>query len=291
LKSLVANEHFKVHFIGLIRLVRPKQWIKNAFVLAPLVFSGQFFVQSQLKNAFIAMLLFCLASSVTYILNDLQDIESDRCHPKKSKSRPLASGVVSKTSAVLLLLFLSAALALGWFVMPQVFMVIISYLILNLAYTFVLKHKPVLDIFTISLGFVLRVYAGGVALDVPVSSWMFITTLCLALFLASVKRRQELINIGSDSRKTLEGYSLPLMDFYSQVSSIATLIFYSMYVMSVRAELALTIPIVIFGIYRYWFLVDRTGVGESPTDVLFEDQQMAITVLLWVIVSCWLIWN
>ena len=164
--------------LGLIKLMRPKQWVKNCFVLAPLVFSGAFLDAGAVSHALLAMLLFCIASSATYIINDMHDIESDRRHPKKSKTRPLAAGIVSVPAALILLAALYAALAWGWFVAPKVVMVIAAYLVLNLAYTFVLKHQPVVDIFTIAIGFVLRVYAGAMALEVPVSSWMFITTLC-----------------------------------------------------------------------------------------------------------------
>ena len=167
--------------LGLIKLIRPKQWVKNGFVLAPLVFTGAFLDAGAINHALQAVLLFCVASSATYIINDIHDIESDRRHPHKSKSRPLAAGIVSVPAALVLLAVLYAVLVWGWFITPKVVMVIIAYLVLNLAYTYVLKHQPVVDIFTIAIGFVLRVYAGAMALDVPVSSWMFITTLCLAL--------------------------------------------------------------------------------------------------------------
>ena len=171
---------------GLIKLMRPKQWVKNGFVLAPLVFSGEFLDLDAIGHALWAMLLFCVASSATYVINDMHDIERDRRHPKKSQSRPLAAGVVPVSAALFLLAGLYAVLLGAWFVVPKVLGVIAAYLVLNLAYTFVLKHQPVVDIFTIAIGFVLRVYAGAVALSVPVSSWMFITTLCLALYLAAV---------------------------------------------------------------------------------------------------------
>lgn len=194
--------------IWLIRLLRPKQWVKNVFVLAPLIFAGEFLHVESIKTALMAFGLFCIASSATYTVNDLQDIEGDRRHPKKSKTRPLAAGVVSVPAALILLAALYAVLVWGWFVAPKVVMVIAAYLVLNLAYTFVLKHQPVVDIFTIAIGFVLRVYAGAMALDVPVSSWMFITTLCLALYLAAVKRRQELSQSGTEGRKVLDKYSV-----------------------------------------------------------------------------------
>ena len=148
--------------VGLIQLVRPKQWVKNGFVLAPLIFTGAFANAMSVRAALIGMLLFCVASSATYIVNDLCDIKRDRLHPKKSVTRPLASGRVSPRSAVSLLLVLYAVLILGWWVEPRVILVIVGYLLLNLAYTFFLKHQPVIDIFVIAIGFVLRVLAGAV---------------------------------------------------------------------------------------------------------------------------------
>ena len=275
---------------GLVKLTRPKQWIKNGFVLAPLVFAGQFLNLTAVSHALLAVLLFCLASSATYIVNDLRDIEQDRRHPKKSKSRPLAAGIVSQRSAMLLLGFLYAALAVGWFIAPKVVMVIGVYLLLNIAYTFVLKYQPVLDIFTIAIGFVLRVYAGAMALNVPVSSWMFITTLCLALYLAALKRRQELGQNGSEGRKVLEQYSVALVDRYAEMSGTGALVFYSMYVMSANPRLVITVPLVLFGLFRYWYVVEQQDAGESPTDALLADVQLLATLVLWVLACCWALW-
>ncbi|SHE80090.1 4-hydroxybenzoate polyprenyltransferase [Lampropedia hyalina DSM 16112] len=274
---------------GMLQLMRPRQWVKNGFVLAPLVFSGLFLDAQSIGNALLAMVLFCVASSATYIVNDLKDIEADRRHPKKSRSRPLASGAVSVPVALAGLVVLYAILIVGWFHMPQVVIVILGYLLMNLAYTFVLKHQPVLDIFTIAIGFVLRVYAGAMALTMPVSGWMFITTLCLALYLAAVKRRQELVSSGSDGRKVLERYSVSLVDRYAEMSATGALVFYSMFVMEARPELVLTVPLVLFGLFRYWYVVEKLDGGESPTDVLLSDWQLLLTVLLWVLACAWAI--
>jgi decaprenyl-phosphate phosphoribosyltransferase len=287
--SAYKKLNFKL-MIGLIKLMRPKQWIKNGFVLAPLVFTGAFLDAGAVSYVLLAALLFCVASSATYIINDMHDIEPDRRHPKKSKTRPLAAGIVSVPAALVLLAFLYAVLVLGWFVAPKVVMVIAAYLVLNLAYTFVLKHQPVVDIFTIAIGFVLRVYAGAMALAVPVSSWMFITTLCLALYLAAVKRRQELSQSGTEGRKVLEKYSVSLVDRYAEMSATGALIFYSMFVMSAKPELVITVPLVLFGLFRYWFVVEALDGGESPTDALLADWQLLLTVVLWVAACGWALW-
>lgn len=276
--------------LGLIKLLRPKQWVKNSFVLAPLLFSGGFLNSGAVKDALLAMLLFCLASSATYILNDMHDIEHDRRHPKKSKTRPLAAGTVSIPAARVMLGVLYAALVWGWFFTPNVVLVIIAYLALNLAYTFVLKHQPVVDIFTISIGFVLRVYAGAMALAVPVSAWMFVTTLSLALYLAAVKRRQELSQSGTQGRKVLEKYSVSLVDRYAEISATSSLIFYSMFVMSAKPQLVFTVPLVLFGLFRYWYVVEELDGGESPTDALLADWQLLLTVALWVAACVWALW-
>ena len=275
---------------GLIKLMRPRQWIKNAFVLAPLLFSGAFADPASVGQALLAMLLFCVASSATYTVNDLKDIERDRRHPTKSKKRPLAAGVVSVPSALALLVVLYGVLVWGWFVQPGVILVILAYVVLNLAYSFVLKHQPVLDIFTIAIVFVLRVYAGAQALAVPVSSWMFVTTLCLALYLASVKRRQELSQSGAEGREVLERYTVALVNRYAEMSATGALLFYSMFVMSSRPELVITVPVVLFGLFRYWYVVEKLEGGESPTDALLSDWPLIATVLAWTGACLWALW-
>lgn len=271
--------------------MRPKQWIKNGFVLAPLIFTGQFTDSASIYAALLAASLFCLASSATYIVNDYRDIEQDRKHPVKAKERPLASGQVSKTEALALLLLLYGILFWAYTVQPAVILVILSYLVLNIAYTFSLKHQPVIDIFTIAFGFVLRVYAGAVALSVPLSSWMFVTSLCLALFLAAVKRKQELSHSGSDGRKVLAQYTVVLVDRYAAMSATGALMFYSLYVMSAYPEeLVFTIPLVLFGLFRYWFIVETLDGGESPTTTLLKDWQLLLTILVWVLCCIWALW-
>ena len=276
--------------LGLIQLMRPKQWVKNVFVLAPLVFAGQFLIVDAVTDVLIAALLFCLASSATYIINDIQDVERDRKHPKKSLSRPIASGAVPVHMALALLAVLYAVLIAAAFWMPAVMAVIAAYALLNVAYTFYLKHLPVVDIFTIAIGFVLRVYAGAMALSVPVSSWMFITTLCLALYLAAVKRRQELSQSGTEGRQVLEKYTVALVDRYAEMSATGALLFYSMFVMSTRPELVVTVPLVLFGMFRYWYVVEALDGGESPTDALLSDMPLLLTVALWVGVCAWALW-
>lgn len=286
----ITTYPLSVRLNGLIRLMRPKQWIKNSFVLAPLLFSGEFSHYDSVIQAFLATWLFCIASSATYIINDIHDIESDRLHPVKSKSRPLAAGVISLRSALILLAALYGALLVGWFFMPVVVGVIIAYLMLNIAYTLVLKHQPVVDIFTIAFGFMLRVYAGAIAITIMVSSWMFVTALCLALYLAAVKRRQELLQSGTEGRSVLKKYSVALVDRYAEMSATASLLFYSLFVMSVNQDLVTTIPLVLFGLFRYWYVVEEKDAGEFSAEVLFSDWQLLLTVIIWGGIWIWTLW-
>ena len=271
--------------------MRPRQWVKNAFVLAPLLFASRFTEGAAVVQALLAMALFCVASSAVYIVNDWRDIEHDRLHPVKRHARPLAAGTVSTSAAAMLLLGCGVVLAFGTLVQPRVMGVIALYVVINLAYSFWLRHVPVVDIFTIASGFVLRVYAGAVALAVPVSSWMFVTTLCLALYLAAIKRRQELRSTGSVAREVLQKYSPALIDRYAEMSATGALVFYSLFVMTAHTELIVTIPLVLFGLFRYWYVVEQTEGGESPADVLLTDVPLLLAVLVWLGLCAWRLWT
>lgn len=280
----------EISIIAFVKILRPKQWIKNSFVFAPLIFSGLFLSQTPIKNSIIAAVLFCIASSAVYILNDILDIELDRQHPTKSVTRPLASGAISVSTAITILIILYSTLGLAWFWLPETLNVIFIYILLNWAYAFYLKHKPILDIFTIASGFVLRVLAGSVAINVKLSSWMFITTLCIALYLAAIKRRQELIKNGSNARKVLGQYTPTLANRYAETSATCALFFYSMYVMNDRPELVMTIPIVLFGFFRYWYLTEALSGGESPTDSFLKDIPLILTVSIWIFACVFFLW-
>lgn len=287
MNNKVEHISFLGEIKGLLKLIRPKQWVKNGFVFAPLIFAGEFLNLNSIYATLFAAFLFCLAASAVYIVNDLNDIEKDRAHPEKCKKRPLASGEVQPKSAIILLIFIYISLAFAWFAMPAVIYVICAYLILNWAYTLKLKNEPVIEIFIVAFGFVLRVYAGALALAVPVSHWMFITTLSVSLYLASIKRRQELIQSGTQGRGVLAFYSVALIDRFAEMSAVTTVVFYSLYVMDKQPDLILTIPFVIFGLFRYWYIVETLKGGESPTDVIIQDKQILITTLLWLGFCFW----
>jgi decaprenyl-phosphate phosphoribosyltransferase len=274
---------------GLIRLLRPKHWIKNLFVLAPLLFSGLFTRPDLALLAIFAMVLFCVAASIVYVLNDLSDVQRDMLHPIKRFTRPIASGAVSVRETRVVLVVLAALLLVGSFVSIFLVAVLIGYILLNVLYSVWLKSVPVVDIFCVAAGFVLRVYAGAQAIDVPLSSWMLVTTLSIALYLAAIKRRDELEAQGDGARAVLGQYSIALLDRFALMSSVCSMVFYSLFVVTTRPVLAFTIPLVLFGIFRYWFLVDRGERGESPTDALWSDRTLAITVVLWGVFCAYLL--
>ena len=274
---------------GLLRLIRPKHWVKNLFVLAPLIFSGMFTRPMVALLAVFGTLLFCVAASIVYIINDLSDVRRDMLHPVKRITRPIASGAVSVTEARVVLVVLSALLVVGTFVSIPLVAVLIGYILLNLLYSLWLKSIPVVDIFCVAAGFVLRVYAGARVIDVPLSSWMMVTTLSIALYMAAIKRRDELDTQGDGARAVLGQYSVALLDRFALMSSVCSMVFYSLFVVTTRPVLAFTIPLVLFGIFRYWFLVDRGERGESPTDALWGDRTLAVTVVLWGLLCAYLL--
>lgn len=269
------------HTHSLSRLLRPRHWVKNAFVAAPAVFAGVFVRTDDALRALAAAGMFCLAASAVYVFNDLLDAPTDRLHPVKRHARPLASGAVSTGTGRLLLGGLLLALVLAMIAFPAPAPAVAAYVALNAAYTLRLKHVAVVDLFCIASGFMLRVYAGARAVDVPLSSWMLITTLALALYLAAVKRRQELATSGPEARRVLGSYTLPLLDGYAQTAASASIVFYSLYVIEARPRLAVTVPFVLLGIFRYSYLVQTRQVGESPTDALWTDPPLILTLLGW----------
>lgn len=272
-------------WVPLVRLLRPREWIKNGFVLAPAIFSGQFLHPSAGGRAVGAVLLFSIAASAAYIVNDLVDIEWDRVHPRKRNTRPLASGEITVRTALILLAALYATLGAGMLLLPAIAAPLLAYVALNLAYSWRLKHVPIIDLFVVASGFVLRLYVGARAIAVPLSSWMMITTLALALYLAATKRLQELKAGGPDARPVLAHYSVTLLERYAEAAASSAIAFYGLFVITVRPALAVTIPVVLFGLFRYWYIVDRTDAGESPTETMWTDWQLLTTVALWIGIS------
>ena len=276
--------------VQLLKTMRPRQWAKQGFIAAALVFDGKLLDPYYLGRTIAAMVVFSLVSSVVYILNDLADVDKDRAHPSK-RDRPLASGRLSpsaaRASAALLMLFsFAGAYLLGW---PFLGVTLI-YFALNVAYSFGLKEYVILDLMAIAAGFVLRVVAGVVLVDVArFSPWLYVCTTFLALFIAINKRRHEQVLLAENAgnhRTTLASYTLPLLDQLSTVVTSATLMAYSLYTFSApnlpaNHAMMLTIPFVIYGLFRYSYLVQVSGHGGAPEEVVLRDVPLIIAVSLW----------
>jgi len=273
----------------IIALLRPKQWVKNVFVFFPFIFSGEFHHQIQFYNSLYAFFTFCAASSLVYTLNDVSDAERDRLHPKKKYSKPIASGAVTIHTAIFLFILLTIFIAFALINKPSIIPATLGYIILNFFYTFCFKNYPIFDIFSISAGFVLRVYAGTEILNLELSYWMALTTFCLSLFLASTKRRQELILSGSGSRVLLKKYSENLLAQYTEISANATLIFYSIFITTIKTELVMTLPLVIFGLFRYKYICENEKSNEDPTEIVVKDNLIICTVILWCLACLYLL--
>ncbi len=275
-----------------IKLLRPSQWVKNGVVLAGLIFAGKAEAVGLIKLSILAAIAFCFLSSSVYVFNDIIDRERDRQHPLK-KNRPVASGKIPVGMAVFIFVIL-AAIGLTASAAINVNLLIVSacYVALNVLYTFFLKNIVIIDVMTIAAGFVLRALAGAVAIDVEFSSWLLITTFLLALFLGFGKRRHELTFLQGEAtghRRILERYSPYLLDQLIGVVTASTVITYIFYAVSpevgVRLHtkyLFLTIPFVIYGIFRYLYLVHKEEQGGSPTSLLLSDRPLLVDVLLWL---------
>ncbi|HMO51614.1 MAG TPA: decaprenyl-phosphate phosphoribosyltransferase [Kiritimatiellia bacterium] len=282
------------------RAIRPKQWTKNVVVLAALVFaagdrSQQLDWTAMLGQAVAAMLLFCLASSAVYLLNDIKDVMLDRAHPEK-RFRPIASGELPVGVArVMAAILVAVALGGSWVVSPRLTGVLVGYLVLQAAYVYALKRVPLVDLFVISMGFVLRALAGAVAISVKISPWLLLVTLLLAMFLALCKRRQEMVLVldaGAETRPSLLGYNEKMLDQLIAMTGAATLVVYALYTQwpdTVQKfgshNLGFTLPYVMFGLFRYITLVYHHQRGERPEQVLLTDRPLLICVALYAVTT------
>ena len=269
--------------------MRPRQWVKNGAVLAALVFARQGDRVASLLRALAALALFSLLVSAVYLFNDLLDRERDRLHPTK-RFRPIAAGTVSPALAGTVACLLAAvSLGLSFWLAPRFGIVALAYLLLQIAYSLWLKNLVLLDVFTIAAGFVLRVVAGAVVIAVPISNWLYLCTLLLALFLACAKRRAELLGVGegdpAQQRRSLAHYSIDLLDQMLAILAACTILAYALYTLSSETQakfgtdaLKYTIPFVIFGIFRYLYLVHQRNQGESPEKVLLTDAPLLIDI-------------
>lgn len=275
--------------------MRPEQWLKNGFVLAPIVFSGLVGDPEAWLRCLVAVAAFCAASSATYLINDVLDRKADRAHPAK-RARPIAAGEISigfalTVAVVLVIAAIAIALGLGgWF--PAI---LVAYVSLVLLYSVLLKRAIFLDVLVVAAGFVLRVVGGAVAINVPVSRWILVVAYLLALYLALGKRRTELVLLGDEAgshRAVLGHYTLPMVDSAISVVLGATVLAYALYtvapdtVAKVGSEgLLATVPIVLYGLFRYLYLLHRHELGGSPTKALLTDRPLLACVVIWLLVS------
>lgn len=284
------NKVEKSFIINLLKLMRPKQWIKNFFVFGALIFSYSFLNLNKTIAALIAFILFCLISSTVYIMNDILDVEKDRVHPKK-RFRPIASGAISiKQASVALVVLLAISMISSFMINKGLFFILVLYFINNIFYSFKIKNIVILDVISIAVGFILRVIAGGVAIDVSLSGWILLCTFFISLFLGFEKRRNEIIKLegkANEHRKILDDYSDELLKQFSDITLTCTVISYAMYtfVAYENAYMMITNIFVVYGLFRYKYLSMKKGQGGSPTETVMTDKSIIIDVILWVITS------
>jgi len=282
----------RTFMVDFLKSLRPGQWTKNLFVFAALVFARAALIGPLFVRAVGAFVVFCLLSGAMYLVNDVCDLKADRLHPKK-RLRPIAAGRVSPRLAVAAALTLTAAALAGAFILRPLFgLTAVLYAVLMLAYSFALKNVVILDVFLIAAGFVIRVVAGGVAISVPLSSWLIICTSLLSLFIAFGKRRHEIVLLEDEAhlhRPILQEYSAALLDQMISVVTSSTVIAYSLYTVSDEtvqkfgtSNLIFTTPFVLYGIFRYLYLVHQRGLGGNPEEMIFQDKPLAAAIVLWI---------
>lgn len=274
-------------FSLLLKTMRPKQWTKNLIVFAGLIFSQTAFEEGNFMLSLYAFFIFCLLSGSVYLINDLVDVQKDRAHPEKRR-RPIASGELGVSAAVIG----AAAAALfslaGAFVLDlELGLIALIYFLTTLSYTFKLKNIVIIDVIVIAIGFVFRALAGVVIIDVNLSPWLLMCTFLLALYLALNKRRHELVLLDANAishRRILDEYTPAMLDQMISVATSSTVMAYSLYTFTSGHPVSLmaTIPFVIYGIFRYQYLVHSRDIGGSPETALLKDLPMVVNILLWV---------
>jgi len=281
--------------------MRPQQWIKNLFLFAALVFSGNLFNSGDILLVVSGFLIFSCTASGIYLFNDVTDIEKDKLHPTKSL-RPLPSGKLSTATATLASTFLIAfGVVAAFFLTISFGITVLLYAVLNVLYSLKLKDVVILDVMTISAGFVLRVIGGALLINVPTSEWLIICTILLSLFLGFSKRRHEIMVLEGDAnshRAVLEHYSLYFLDQMIGIVTASTVMSYALYTISeetVRkfgtAHLIYTVPFVLYGIFRYLYLVHKKEEGGNPTKLALTDRPLLINIILWIIVASYIIYK
>lgn len=285
-KSSVASTNV---FVLLFKQLRPKQWTKNLLIFAAPLFSITQISKTALSKSIIAFFLFSFISGCVYILNDYVDREADRLHPEK-KHRPMASGALNPQFAIVFgVLLLSFSLVVGYMLNPLFALVLLVYFVLNVSYSLRLKHIVILDVMVIAAGFVLRAIAGGLSIDVPFTPWFLLCILWLSLFLAISKRRHEVQLMEAKetkgtTRKVLHSYSVDLLNQLNTIVTTGTIMCYAIFTwFSGHLTLMWTVPIVVYGIFRYLYLIHMENKGGTPEKVLLTDRHVLVTVVLYAV--------
>jgi 4-hydroxybenzoate polyprenyltransferase len=289
-------------FLNYIKLIRVSQWIKNLFVFVPLLFSLNLFDKNYFLTTLSAFIVFSLASSLVYVVNDIIDVDADTKHPTK-RNRPLASGAISIKNAFIIALILCVIVFVLLLNFNFEFIsFVIGFIVLNILYSLWFKHIVILDVFSIAAGFSIRVLAGAVVISVPISSWLILTTIFISLFLGVMKRHSELLLVpqGEDapSRKVLAQYSLNFADQMATVAAAGVIVCYALYTVSERTvnifgteNLIYTTPFVVYGIFRYMYLEYISKKGDNTTKTVFSDAQMILTVVAYIVTTVLIIYK
>ncbi len=281
--------------------MRPQQWIKNLLLFGPLIFSMNLYDVTMVTRTALAFIVFSLAGSAVYLLNDIVDVEKDKAHPVK-RNRPIASGKLPiKVALVFMAVIGAGALVLAWDLSQTLAYIIIIYMVNNLFYSFKLKHIVLIDVGSLSLGFVLRVFAGAAVISVEASPWLIMCTILLSSFLGFAKRRHELVLLGENNvnhRSVLEHYSPHLLDQLILISAASTVMSYALYTVNAKTvarfgttNLIYTVPFILYGVFRYLFLIHNRKKGGDPAKVLLNDMPMVLNIAAWLSVCVYMVYK
>ncbi|MBI1939403.1 MAG: decaprenyl-phosphate phosphoribosyltransferase [Ignavibacteriales bacterium] len=286
-------------FFVYLKLLRVTSWLKNVFVFVPLVFSKHLFDAAYFSEVLLGFIAFSFTSSLIYVLNDIVDAEKDKIHSEK-KNRPIPSGQISKSEASIVLMILFFAVLFFSYLIRNDFVILLwAYVVINSAYTFYLKQVVIVDLFCIAAGFILRMIAGAVIISVYISNWLILTTIFISLFLAVMKRRVEIATSTNavEQRTVLKDYSLSFIDQVSAITAGGVIICYALYTVAERTvlvfgteRLVFTTIFVVFGIFRYMFLVYKKNIGENVAEVIYSDPPMIINAMLFLLVAFYIIY-
>ena len=268
----------------LYKLLRVKHYIKNFIIFAPLLFTTKLENITNISNVLKIFAIFCVLASIVYIFNDIVDIKADKLHPKKKQTKPLASGLIDLKYAKLILFCLIICKIIFLYFYPKFIEISLIYILLNITYSYLLKNIFLIDILSLSLNYLIRVYAGCIALDVNLSNWMAVTIFSGALTISSIKRERELFLYGYKARKVLKYYSGKILRIITILTSILSATFYSLYVIYTNERIFLTIPLVMYGIFRFTYRSKSKDFTDSPVEEILKDKQNYLIIFFWLII-------